>query len=127
MFLPENNNSAARPCPMMRGRIAQAPISQPASPTFEKINEILADLVPSLISLAIARIAPAPTQIPSIAAITGCGQFLIALTKSPVIRVKANNSFMLILVSGPMISCTSPPEQKFPPAPVITTAFTSSM
>jgi hypothetical protein len=25
-----------------------------------------------------------------------------------------------------MISCTSPPEQKLPPAPVITTVFTSS-
>ena len=30
-----------------------------------------------------------------------------------------------ILVSGPMISWTSPPEQKLPPAPVSTTAFTS--
>ena len=29
------------------------------------------------------------------------------------------------LGSGPMISCTSPPEQKFPPAPVMTIAFTS--
>ena len=27
--------------------------------------------------------------------------------------------------SGPMISCTSPPEQKLPPAPVTTTALTS--
>ena len=29
-------------------------------------------------------------------------------------------------VSGPMISCTSPPEQKFSPAPVTTTTLTSS-
>ena len=28
-----------------------------------------------------------------------------------------------VRVSGPMISCTSPPEQKFPPAPVSTTAL----
>ncbi len=31
-----------------------------------------------------------------------------------------------IFTSGPMISWTSPPEQKFSPAPVITTALTSS-
>ncbi len=29
-----------------------------------------------------------------------------------------------ISTSGPMISCTSPPEQKLPPAPVITTLLT---
>ena len=40
-------------------------------------------------------------------------------------RVKSSSSGMLIFVSGPMISCTSPPEQKLPPAPVSTTAFTS--
>ena len=51
--------------------MAHAPISQPARPTLEKINDILADRVPSLISLAIAIIAPAPTQTPSIDAITG--------------------------------------------------------
>ena len=31
----------------------------------------------------------------------------------------------VIFVSGPMISCTSPPEQKLPPAPVTTTTATS--
>ena len=45
------------------------------------------------ISLAMASIAPAPAQIPSTAAIAGCRQFLIALTKSPVILVIASNSF----------------------------------
>ena len=69
----------------------------------------------TLISLAMASIAPAPAQIPSTAAIAGCRQFLIALTKSPVILVKASNTFILILVSGPIISLTSPPEQKFFP------------
>jgi hypothetical protein len=39
--------------------------------------------------------------------------------------VNASNSGALILVSGPMISWTSPPELKFPPAPVTTTHFTS--
>jgi len=40
-------------------------------------------------------------------------------------RVNSSSSGMLIVVSGPMISCTSPPEQKLPPAPVTTTHFTS--
>ena len=30
-------------------------------------------------------------------------------------RVKASSSFMSISTSGPMMSCTSPPEQKLPP------------
>jgi hypothetical protein len=76
-------------------------------------------------SLAKAIIAPAPAHTPSMAATMGCGQARMALTKSPVMRVKFINSGMLILVSGPMISCTSPPEQKLPPAPCTTTARTS--
>ena len=72
-----------------------------------------------------AIIAPAPVQTPSIAAMIGCGQPRIALTRSPVMRVNASSSGMSILTSGPMISCTSPPEQKLPPSPVNTTALTS--
>ena len=41
-----------------------------------------------------AIIAPAPTQTPSTAAMTGCGQARIALTRSPVMRVKASSPFM---------------------------------
>jgi hypothetical protein len=40
-------------------------------------------------------------------------------------RVKASSSGISMRVSGPMISWTSPPEQKLPPAPLITTASTS--
>ena len=68
-------------------------------------------------SLAIARIAPAPAQTPSTAAMIGCGQARIARTRSPVMRVKSSSPSRSILVSGPMISWTSPPEQKLPPAP----------
>jgi hypothetical protein len=75
-------------------------------------------------SLAIARIAPAPAQMPSTAATIGCGQARIARTRSPVIRVNFRSPSESIFVSGPMISWTSPPEQKLPPAPVRTTAFT---
>ena len=60
---------------------------------------------------------PAPTQTPSIAAITGCGQPRIAFTRSPVMRVKRSRPPMSISVSGPMMSRTSPPEQKLPSAP----------
>ncbi|MNH32506.1 hypothetical protein D3C79_929550 [compost metagenome] len=76
-------------------------------------------------SEASAIIAPAPAQMPSTALITGCGHARIALTRSPVMRVKSSSSGMVICVSGPMISCTSPPEQKLPPAPVTTTALMS--
>jgi hypothetical protein len=67
-----------------------------------------------------AMIAPAPAQTPSTAAITGCGQWRIAFTRSPVMRVNSSSCGIAIFVSGPMISCTSPPEQKLPPAPVTT-------
>ena len=80
---------------------------------------------PKRMSLAIARIAPAPAHTPSTAATIGCGQARIAQTRSPVMRVNLNRPCASILVSGPMISCTSPPEQKLPPAPVSTTALTA--
>ena len=38
--------------------------------------------------------APAPTQTPSTAAMIGCGQARIALTRSPVMRVKSSRPFM---------------------------------
>ena len=40
-------------------------------------------------------------------------------------RVNARSAGVSICVSGPMISWTSPPELKLPPAPAITTALTS--
>ena len=70
---PVYSSSLARPWPTMRGRIAQAPMSQPASPTRLNRNATLAPAVPSRMSDAIARIAPAPAQTLSIAATTGCG------------------------------------------------------
>ena len=67
-----------------------------------------------LISDAIANIAPAPTHIPSMEAIIGFLQLIIALITSPVIRGKFHSAFIAILTSGPIISFTLPPEQKFP-------------
>ena len=40
-------------------------------------------------------------------------------------RVNISSSGAFRLTSGPMISCTSPPEQKLSPAPITTTACTS--
>ena len=85
-----------------------------------------APLAARRMSDAIATIAPAPAQMPSTAAMTGCGQARIALTRSPVMRVKAVRPFVSIFTNGPMISNTSPPDEKLPPAPVTTTVFTSS-
>ena len=100
-------------------------MSQPARPTRVNRNAVFAAGVPRRRSAAIAMIAPAPAQMPSIAAITGCGQWRIAFTRSPVMWVKSISSGIFIFVSGPMISCTSPPEQKLPPAPVTITTLMS--
>jgi len=54
----------------------------------------------------------------------GCGAARIDLTGSPVMRVKSSSPAASISVSGLMISNTSPPEQKLPPAPAITIALT---
>jgi hypothetical protein len=73
-----------------------------------------------------ATIAPAPAAMPSTAATIGCGQARIAFTSSPVMEVKRIRPLVSRSSSGPMISCTSPPEQKLPPEPVTTKARTAS-
>ncbi len=125
MERPVNSSSLARPWPMTRGSSAQAPMSAPARPTRVNRKAVLVRGVPRRRSDASAIMAPAPAHTPSMAATMGCGQARMAATSAPVMRVKASSSGMVMVVSGPMISCTSPPEQKLPPAPVSTTAFTS--
>ena len=125
MDRPVKSSSEARPWPISRGSKAQAPMSAPASPTRVNKNAVLARAVPSRMSAASAIMAPAPAQMPSIAAMMGCGHKRMALIRLPVMRVNSSISGMVICVNGPMISCTSPPEQKLPPAPVSTTALTS--
>src|SRR5436190_1450340 len=97
---------------MMRGSTAQAPMSQPARPTRTNRNAVLALGAARRRSHAIARIAPAPAHTPSTAAITGCGQWRIALTRSPVMRVNSRSWGMVMRVSGPMMSWTSPQAQQ---------------
>ena len=67
-------------------------MSQPASPTRLNRNATFAAAVPIRMSDAMAMIAPAPAQTPSIAAMIGCGQARIAFTTSPVILVKSSSS-----------------------------------
>ena len=101
---PVNSNSEARPCPITRGSIAHAPMSQPASPTRVNKNAVFACGVPKRMSQNSAIIAPAPTQTPSTAAMTGCGQARMAFTRSPVIRVNSSRPFMSLSRSGPIFS-----------------------
>ncbi len=89
-------------------------------------NAVLAVGVARRMSDAMVMIAPAPAAMPSTAEMIGLPQFSIALTKSPVIRVKASNCFMSMPTRGPMISCTSPPEEKLPPLGRNTTTSMSS-
>ena len=100
-------------------------MSQPARPTRVNRKAVWLRAVPRRRSDAMARIAPAPAQTPSTAATIGCGQARIALTRSPVMRVNSSRPAMSRSSSGPMISYTSPPEQKLPPAPVTTTVLMS--
>jgi hypothetical protein len=74
---PVNSSSAARPWPMIRGRMAQAPMSAPDSRPREQ-ESVLAFGREQRRSLAMAMIAPAPAQTPSTAATIGCGQCRMA-------------------------------------------------
>ena len=63
---------------MMRGKIAQAPMSQPARPTRVNKNAVLERGVLKRMSDDMAKMAPAPAHTPSTAAMMGCGQARIA-------------------------------------------------
>ena len=101
-------------------------MSAPANPTLGKRNDTFADSAITRRSAAIAITAPAPAAAPLIAAITGLAQRRMFSTTAPVMRANASTAFRSLLVRGPMMSSTSPPEQKPFPSPVITTAFTAS-
>ena len=92
MLRPVNSSSAARPWPMIRGKMAQAPMSAPDRPTRVNRKAVLASGAARRRSLAMAMIAPAPAQTPSTAAMIGCGQARIARTRSPVMRVKSQQA-----------------------------------
>ena len=97
-------------------------MSAPASPTFTNRKAIFAFSDITRKSQASAITAPAPAAMPLMAATTGLRSWRMAPMSAPVMRVNAMRSAGVISNSGPMMSCTLPPEQKPRPAPVMTTA-----
>ena len=126
MVRPVKSSSAARPWPITRGSIAQAPMSQPARPTRVNRNAVLA------LGRAEADVGgECDHRAGADAHAVDRGDDRLrrsrhGLHQSPVMRVKASSPFMSLSSSGPMMSCTSPPEQKLPPFGANTTALTSS-
>ncbi len=100
-------------------------MSAPDSPT--RVNRKANDAVSAMIrkSQASAMTAPAPAATPFNDAITGSGDSRRALTTLPVIRVNSSRLAVSISWSGPMISCTSPPEENPRPSPLITSTRAS--
>ena len=112
---PVKSSSAARPWPMTRGSIAQAPMSQPARPTRVKRKAVLAAGVrDAQVGEERDHRAGADAD-----AVDGGDDRLRTgahrLDRSPVMRVKASSPFMSRVSSGPMMSWTSPPDEKLPP------------
>src|SRR2546428_7339611 len=101
-------------------------MSAPASPTWVNRKAKEALRATSRRSAASAMTAPAPAATPFTAATMGSGHSRIRCTTEPVIRVKSSSPRGSIFSSSPMISCTSPPEQKPRPWPVMTRTRTSS-
>ena len=100
-------------------------MSAPERPTRVKRNANDADRASRRKSLASAITEPAPAATPLIAAMTGSGHSRSALTTAPVMRVNSSSSAVSMCCSSPMISSTSPPEQKPRPAPVRTSTRAS--
>ena len=126
-FSPSIRISVARPAPTMRGSSQAQPMSAPASPT--ELNRKRNDAERARIrkSAARAMTAPAPAATPLRAAMIGFGSSRMRWTTAPVIRVNSRTSRWSPPSSRrPMMSPTSPPEQKPRPSPWTTTTATSS-
>jgi hypothetical protein len=74
---------------------------------------------------ASAMHAPAPAVVPFREAMTGLRRWRMLRTSSHVRRVNSSSPSASRVCNSPMMSRTSPPEQKARPAPVMTTARTS--
>jgi hypothetical protein len=95
-------------------------MSAPARPTLVNRNWNEAERASRRKSAARAMTAPAPAATPLTAATTGSGSSRRPRTTAPVMRVNSSSSRVPIAWSGPMMSRTSPPEQKPRPLPVST-------
>src|SRR2546426_4496 len=117
MKSPVIRSSAACPSPTNFGRSQDAPMSAPESPTRTNRNAIFAVSDATRRSQAEAITAPAPATVPFSAAITGFRQRRMFRIRSQVMSVKRRSPAASRAKSAPMMSSTSPPEQKALPAP----------
>ena len=101
-------------------------MSAPDRPTFVNRNAMRASSEAIRKSEASAITAPAPATSPLSDAMTGLRSRRILRTRSQVIRVNSSSPPALRERRGPMISFTSPPEQKARPVPVSTATWTVS-
>ncbi|CAM5610329.1 hypothetical protein SRIMM317S_04056 [Streptomyces rimosus subsp. rimosus] len=99
-------------------------MSPPERPTLVKRKAKRAEGSAMRKSAASASTAPAPAATPWTAAITGNGHSRMARTTWPVIRLKSRSRPVSMARVAPMISSTSPPEQKPRPSPPRTRART---
>lgn len=99
-------------------------MSPPDSPTLVNRNRKLADSASSRMSDAAASTAPAAT--PFTEATTGWGMSRRLRVHWPVMRANSYTSLVSRVSSSPMMSSTSPPEQKPRPLPRSTSTRTSS-
>ncbi len=79
------------------GQDGAGPHVTPSKPTRLKRKATFAFSVPMRMSEAMAMIAPAPAQTPSIAATIGCGQPRIAFTSSPVSSCEGHEALRIHL------------------------------
>ena len=126
MKSPSNKSSLAFDKPTMRGKSHAAPMSAPHNPTLVNRNAIFAELAAMRRSAAAAITAPAPQVVPLSEARIGFSSVRMFAINLQVKRVNACTSASGTSNKRPMMSFTSPPEQKARPVPVITTARTES-
>jgi hypothetical protein len=99
-------------------------MSAPVNPTFVKRKAIFDVSAATRRSEASASTAPAPAAVPLIAAMTGLRRRRMFRMTAPVMRAKRVTVSASAPMSWPMMSCTSPPEQKPFPVPVRITTWT---
>ena len=101
-------------------------MSAPVSPTLVKRKAKRAVSARTRKSEASASTAPAPAATPLTDATTGFSSRRRLRTTAPVMRVNCSMPLTSRFPSSPMISWTSPPEQKPLPDPVRTSTRTAS-
>ena len=114
MMSPVKTSSLARAMPTGRGR-SQVPPPSTARPILQKSSPNCARSVATMRSQQSARFDPAPTAYPSTIAMVGSGKF----TSRSTARLRSpTRTCPSAAVLRWRMFVTSPPAQKWPPAPV---------